>query len=120
MPNFSRSALRSLCALPVALLIATGPALAQPQDETVVTATHRAEGTVTRSIKVSYAGLDLGNVQDRHRLAGRINAAANAVCADEPDQLWDKFAGMEYDRCHANAVATAAARIPGAVGLGRD
>ena len=106
MSKFSRSAMRSLV-VPAALLLAAAPALAQSSDESVITS-HAP--TVTRTMAVSLAGLNLADGRDYARLQHRVADAADRVCSNVG--LWNRFETIEYNRCRDTAIVGAMAHLP--------
>ena len=108
MSKLSRSPMRSFI-LPAALLFAAVPALAQSDEETVVTS-HHSVGTTTRSTAISLVGLNLADGRDYAKLERRVADAADRVCTNAG--LWNKFDNIEYSRCRDTAVANAMAHLP--------
>lgn len=64
----------------------------------------------TRSVKVSYADLDLAEAAGARTLYARIQSAAREVCGPQPGVL-DLREAAHYQACHAQAVARAVNRV---------
>jgi UrcA family protein len=67
-------------------------------------------GQVTRSVKVSYADLDIADAAGARTLYARIKAAAREACGPEPARL-DLRDTAGYNACHEQAVAQAVNRV---------
>jgi UrcA family protein len=63
------------------------------------------------SLRVSYAGLDLGNADDRSELNRRISHAATRVCASLRGNSIDTERAAAYQTCRADAIARGQAGI---------
>jgi UrcA family protein len=61
--------------------------------------------TEPRSVKVSFADLDLGNSKDRARLDRRIRNAAGYVCGSR--YVRELSLAQQIDDCQADAIARA-------------
>lgn len=61
--------------------------------------------TEPRSVKVSFADLDLGSTNDRARLDRRINNAASYVCGSR--YVRELSLAKQVDECRTDAIARA-------------
>jgi UrcA family protein len=66
------------------------------------------------SLRVSYAGLDMGNADDRNELNRRISHAATRVCASLRGASIDTERAVAYQTCRADAIAQGQAGIESA------
>ncbi|HEX4738657.1 MAG TPA: UrcA family protein [Allosphingosinicella sp.] len=96
------STLGALAATAVTLAFAT-PASAQEE---------------TRTVVVSFAGLDLANPADAARLEQRLHGAARQVCG--PDEGTDLRARRDMDICQKTALVRAHAEVQIALRGGSD
>jgi UrcA family protein len=67
------------------------------------------------SLRVSYAGLDMSNAQDRAEMHHRITRAATRVCAPLRDNTIEAERSIAYQNCRSDAIAQGQAshRWPG-------
>lgn len=68
------------------------------------------------TLRVSYAGLDLANAQDRKEMNHRLAVAATRVCEPLRVQSVEADRSTEYQHCRADAIAQGHNAIDG---LGR-
>lgn len=66
------------------------------------------------SLRVSYAGLDLGNADDRGEMNRRISHAATRVCASLRGDAIDTERSVAYQTCRADAIAQGQAAMDSA------
>jgi UrcA family protein len=65
------------------------------------------------SLRVSYAGLDMSNAQDRAEMHHRITRAATRVCAPLRDNTIEAERSIAYQNCRSDAIAQGQASIDG-------
>jgi UrcA family protein len=66
------------------------------------------------SLRVSYAGLDLGNADDRNEMNRRLAHAATRVCAPLRGASIETERSIAYQTCRADAIAQGQAGIESA------
>jgi UrcA family protein len=65
------------------------------------------------SLRVSYAGLDMSNAQDRAEMNHRIARAATRVCAPLRENTVEADRSIAYQNCRSDAIAQGQAGIDG-------
>lgn len=65
------------------------------------------------SLRVSYAGLDMSNAQDRAEMHHRISRAATRVCAPQRENSIEAERSLAYQSCRSDAIAQGMAGVDG-------